>query len=303
MFLRRVLIKPCKTDDVKIINIGNIVCGGTGKTPFNISLSKFLVKKKFKIAISVRGYKSKLEYSNQIICTENGINSFAEFSGDEPLLLAKTLKNIPIIVGRDRVKSINILKKKFSNLDYIILEDSFQNLRVFHDFDFILFNKTIGIGNGFVMPSGYLREKISALKYANCIITNGSNSFLENLAKTYQKQIVIGEYIFKNFYDAHNKTIDCSLLRKTRNILISGIALPREFEKTIKNLLIPFEKHYAFADHMKFSKKKLPSFSKIDFIIVTQKDFMKLQFLNIKAKLAICEMEYKIDFTSIKGFI
>jgi len=128
--IRRKIIFPKFKARCKIVSIGNIVSGGSGKTPATIYLAKYFVTKGEKVAVSHRGYKGKFEKSNRIISDRKQIFDCAKDAGDEPFLLAEKLKNIPVVVGKNRQKSIELLLAKFPDLDYIILDDSFQNLKI-----------------------------------------------------------------------------------------------------------------------------------------------------------------------------
>ena len=87
---------------IKVISIGNIVSGGSGKTPFTIFLTRYLQEKGFRVAVSHRGYKGKFEKKNILISDRNNIFDSARDAGDEAYLLASKLKGIPVIVGRDQ---------------------------------------------------------------------------------------------------------------------------------------------------------------------------------------------------------
>ncbi|MBC8384473.1 MAG: tetraacyldisaccharide 4'-kinase, partial [Candidatus Cloacimonetes bacterium] len=97
---------------IKIISVGNIVSGGSGKTPFTIFLAKHLSEKGYNIAVSHRGYKGKFENRNKLISDENVVLDFAKEAGDEAFLLAQKLEHIPVIVGKNRQLSIKILEKE-----------------------------------------------------------------------------------------------------------------------------------------------------------------------------------------------
>ena len=147
--------------------------GGTGKTPFTIFLAKYLQQKGFKIAVSHRGYKGDFENTNILISDAHKVFEEAKNAGDESYLLALKLNGIPVIVGSNRQISIRILEKRYPELDYIILDDSFQKHSIKKDFEFVIFKSTIGIGNGFVLPAGFLRESLKALKFADYFVING----------------------------------------------------------------------------------------------------------------------------------
>ena len=295
--LRRLLVKQEYRSKCKIISVGNIVSGGSGKTPFTIFLINHLKDKGFKVAVSHRGYKGKFEQENKLISNYKEIFDFAQDAGDEAYLLATKLKSIPVIVGKNRRLSIKILEQNFPNLDYIILDDSFQHLKVFHDLDFVIFNQIGGIGNGFVLPAGILREPLFALKFADYIVFNGEGNIPDKLKK-YKKPILRCEYIVKRFYDKDGNNIKIS----GRMSLLSAIGLPRSFENTVEKAGFSFEKHYSFPDHYDYKDKAILQKieielreEKIDHLLITEKDFTKLQFIEHDLPLAIVEVEFVLE--------
>jgi tetraacyldisaccharide 4'-kinase len=147
-----------------VISIGNIVSGGSGKTPFTLFLAGILQKQGFKLAVSHRGYKGAFERENRLISNRTQVLTDAPFAGDEAYLLAEKLSGIPVVVGKNRSVSLQILQQNYPDLDIVLLDDSFQHLQVAHDLEIVLFQASVGLGNGFLLPAGFLREPVSALK-------------------------------------------------------------------------------------------------------------------------------------------
>ena len=100
---------------IKIISIGNIVSGGSGKTPFTIFLAKYLTEKGKKVAISHRGYKGDYEHSVTLISDFQDVFPYAKHSGDESFLIALKSPKIPVISGSNRKLAIKILEKTYHN--------------------------------------------------------------------------------------------------------------------------------------------------------------------------------------------
>ena len=287
----------------KIICVGNIVSGGSGKTPFVIFLAKYLTDKGKKVAISHRGYKGEFENSIKIISDENGLYPKASKAGDEAFLIANSIKGIPVIVGRNRSLAVKTLEKRFTDLDYIILDDSFQHLKVKHNIDFILFNENTGIGNGFVLPAGLLREPLSAIQFADVIVWNGSNIPKEILS--FGKKVLTATYKIVFLYNKNEKEIPLSKIINAKNILVSGIGTPVSFENLIKKNGIPFAEHLKFEDHHKYTAQsitKMKEFAQLNSaknIIITEKDWSKIKFIKNDLNLIIVKAKFEISDVSV----
>jgi len=276
-----------------VISVGNLTVGGNGKTPFTILLASALKEEGLKVAVSHRGYKGAYENMTKLISDEDHLFEDARNAGDEPLLIAQNLKGIPVIVGKNRKKAIEFLEENVRP-DVVILDDSFQHLKVRHDYDFLLFNGENPIGNGFLTPAGMLREPKSAMKYADCFVLNDISGevSIPKIFKKYSTPLFTTSYHIAHFihYSDLGKSESSPFVRK-KIYLLSGIGNPSSFERSITELGLSFVHHYQFADHHKFSENDIASILRraknqnIDAIITTEKDFVKLQKLDIAKEL------------------
>ena len=157
---------PCR-----VVSIGNLSLGGTGKTPFCLYLAKLIHDAGYRVAIISRGYRSTAERAGAVIEPDRPGALCAQRLGDEPVLMARRLapRSIPILVGGDRVASGRRALARFQP-DVILLDDGFQHRRLARDLDIVLLDGTKPIGNGYLLPRGPLREPTSALSRAHILI-------------------------------------------------------------------------------------------------------------------------------------
>lgn len=283
---------------IPVISIGNIVCGGSGKTPLSIAIAKLLQERGLKVGISHRGYKGRYEKHATLISDENGIFPIAKQAGDEAFLLAKNLPGSPVVVGRKRKEAIELLIHKHPNLDLLILDDSFQHLQVYHALDIIAFDATIGFGNGFVLPAGYLREPLSAISQEHIVIINHKTdsvpvSALKNSIRKHTNLIFETRILIDSFYSYDGSKISVDIISSQRVISVSGIAFPHSFDNTLAQLGIVLQASFHYADHydyhdpVEISKiNQFVSDQQIDYILCTEKDFEKLgSHSNLRSRL------------------
>ncbi|HEX9917166.1 MAG TPA: tetraacyldisaccharide 4'-kinase, partial [candidate division Zixibacteria bacterium] len=137
--------------NAKVISVGNITWGGTGKTSFVSFLAKNLVENNYKVAILIRGYKRK---EKKMITIVPGIKDLDwQKVGDEAYLLASQLDSAPIIVNKNRVESGKEAIDKYSS-DFLVLDDGFQHQKLMRDLDIVMIDASDPFGNGKLIPAG-----------------------------------------------------------------------------------------------------------------------------------------------------
>jgi tetraacyldisaccharide 4'-kinase len=165
-----------------VVSVGNVSCGGTGKTPVVEVFAKSLRQKGRKVAILRRGYRSKkipfwkkmsqkfssekMEIPPKIVSDGKDLLLNSQYAGDEPYMLATNLKDVAVIVDKDRVKSGLYAIDKFET-DTLILDDGFQYLDLKSHINIVLVDSTDPFGNHHVLPRGILREPIKNLSKLN----------------------------------------------------------------------------------------------------------------------------------------
>lgn len=294
----------------KIISIGNIISGGSGKTPLTIELANLLINSGLKVGISHRGYKSAFENNPHIINPDFSLLYDVQETGDEAYLIASSLQNVPVVVGKKRESAVKLLLDQYPYLDVIILDDALQHHYIYRDLNIISFDDTLGIGNGFVIPAGYLREPLSNIPQNSLIVINRKNKAqTESLWLQKLNRLKIPIYHSSNtpkcFLDITGNVYPLDYVKEKRIVLVSGIANPASFAESINSVELSYVKHYAFNDHCDF---KQPSLTENilelnpDYIICTQKDIMKLaKYDSLQNRLLALKLEY--SFAQEKEFL
>ncbi len=241
-----------KNDEIKTICIGNIYVGGTGKTPACIKVYNLLKKLDFNLVIG------KKNYSNQ---------------QDEQIILKNKSK---LIVAKNRNSIIQHALNNKHNL--IIFDDGLQDKKINYNLKFVCFDTEHWIGNGQLIPSGPLREKLKSLKKYDAIFLNNNNDKNLDTILDSIKKISPSIKIFVTTYEPTNLE---SLDLTSKYLIFSGIGNPDNFKNTLlkKNFIISdeliFPDHYNYKDSdiNDILKKAKNSNAKI---ITTEKDFVKI---------------------------
>jgi tetraacyldisaccharide 4'-kinase len=241
--LKRATSKPYRAT-VPVICIGNLTVGGTGKTPTVIALAQRLITQGYNPSIVSRGYggsqKGPLKVNEQI-------HKFNDV-GDEPLLLSSIA---PTWVAKNRRLGIIAAVKQGANI--ILLDDGFQNKKIYKDISIVTVDAYRGFGNGLLLPAGPLREPIySGLSTANFLISIGDDeshkNFINKLSLERTPTIISGRLApIKTGMDWKNLSV----------FAFAGIGNPEKFFLTLRNLGAKVVNTIALSDHQIFDKKLL----------------------------------------------
>mgnify|MGYP001606985809 FL=1 len=285
----------------KVISVGNITLGGTGKTPFVKMLARRLTQDGHKVVILIRGYKRKN-------LNPEPLNLNPEMMGDEGYLLFKDL-SLPVVVGRDRIKTANEAIEKY-HPDIIILDDGFQHWRLKRDLDVVLINALNPFGNGRVIPRGILRETLSALRRADIFVLTKTD-LAEDFKKTENelKEIGPSSLIVESrhqpirLYDVNGKNFELSYIKDKEVCIFSAIGDPGSFSKMILDLGAKVKFEFEFRDHFDYRQGELEKIinackgSEVKLLITTEKDAVKLAAFNIGNTITILVLEVELILT------
>ena len=292
---------------VPVISIGNLTVGGTGKTPVVLSLARMLRKAGYRPAVISRGYGGKAKGRSNTVSTGKEILLSAAEAGDEPAMLAKNLRGIPVITGKSRVYPCRQAIESH-NANVLILDDGFQHLAIRRNVDIVLFNATTLAGNSRVFPGGMLREPVNALNRCDAFMLTGINeanreraSQFGNLLKEKfaKKPVFFSEIIADNIWSAKEERSisDLSSLKKT--FAFCAIANPIRFHDSIKASNIDLVQFRSFLDHRKYSQGLLDRLCKeatlagAKSLLTTEKDFVKIEQFKRTLPLFILKIRQK----------
>ncbi|HLK86622.1 MAG TPA: tetraacyldisaccharide 4'-kinase [Candidatus Binataceae bacterium] len=153
-----------------IVSVGNLTVGGNAKTPFTLFLAARLRMRGMRIGIVSRGWGGTSRAERALLVSDGErLLADAEAAGDEAVMMAKSFAG-PVAVGRRRIDAIELLEQRLGPLDAVVLDDAFQHLRLARDVDLLLTNSERGLGNGWLLPAGPMREPLHAASRADAVI-------------------------------------------------------------------------------------------------------------------------------------
>jgi tetraacyldisaccharide 4'-kinase len=298
---------PCK-----VISVGNITVGGTGKTPTVIYLAQLFNQQGIKTAVLSRGYKGKSSEKAAVVSDGKHILLNTVDAGDEPVLLSQALPGVPVLVGKDRVVSGRYAVDHFSP-DVVLLDDGFQHMRLKRDVDILLLDFLHGFGNGCLLPRGILREPLSHIRRAHLFLltkkTERADTFgLEKKIAAVHPgaRMFFAEYRIKCIATLkEEKIIEPGHLKGKKVLALSAIANPRYFSYLLRESDISVTEEWKFPDHHYYTANDVENLEKylnrIDFIITTEKDSVKMDAELFK-KLPILVAKIMIAIDDEQGF-
>ena len=234
--------------DVPVVCVGNISCGGTGKTPTVIALVRMLQATGHRPAILTRGYKGS-----------------DELPADEVLIFARALPDVPVIVGADRVASAKRATRDH-NIDVLVMDDGFGHRRLARDLDIVLLSEPSE--NVCLLPRGLYREPVSSLSRAGIIL----HTYDSHCALRRPTQLV-----------SPSGTMQLSELQNRKVFAFCGLGNPVSFENTLSEAGAELAARKWFPDHYRYRRSDLDELAQLaddvecSLAVTTMKDFVKIQ--------------------------
>ena len=257
--------KTHKFYNIKIIKVGNVVIGGSGKTPTVIAIVKKIISSGTKVHIISKGYKGSIKKSTLV---DTNIHTYKEV-GDEAIILSKVA---PTWVGQNRIKSIKNAQNNGAKI--VILDDGIQDSSIKGDLNILVFNGSQGIGNGKIIPAGPMREKLneSIRKCHISIIIDEDKNNLKDILEKYLK-VINGKISIESEYIDNFKNKDV--------VAFCGLGYPKKFFNTLEQIGCNLKYTKVFPDHHQYKIREIKnliekSMSSNSLLITTEKDHVKL---------------------------
>lgn len=276
-----------------VISVGNIVFGGSGKTPLVMNLLSFLVQHGLKPALISRGYKGKRERTGGILSDGKSIKGNWQDSGDEAYLVASKIPRSGVFVGKDRLASCQIARD--AGFEIAVLDDGFQHLRLQRDLDIVLYDPTEKIA---------LREPVSSLKRARIILTEkkAAAGAKARLKKRFPQPDFF-EYEVQNmgFFRLGSKEQESrDRLKHKRILAFCGIARPQRFFSHLQKEGICPARLLKFPDHHPYPassvKRIMKEFrrSNAEALVTTEKDAVKVRDAKELSRLPVYYLKIEL---------
>lgn len=311
-----------------VVSIGNLTCGGTGKTPIVEIFARTLSQKGRRVAVLSRGYRSKdkrgffeklgkrlfsqkMEVPPRVVSDGKNLLHDSITAGDEPYMLASNLKDVAVLVDKDRVKSGLYAIDEFGT-DVLILDDGFQYLRLKAHINIVLVDSTSPFDNHHVLPRGLMREPIEHILRADYVFLTKSDGsprlrHLKEFIRKHNHRAEIIEcchkpkYLEEVFDRGHRHPLETLQGKKIASI--SAIANPASFEGFLEDLGgdLVLKRHYA--DHHRYRQQEMIDFindakaAGAELIVTTEKDAVRMPRLD-RRDIDIQFLRVEIDILS-----
>ncbi|RUO81501.1 tetraacyldisaccharide 4'-kinase [Idiomarina tyrosinivorans] len=246
---------------VPVIVVGNITLGGTGKTPMVEALCAELKRQDFTPGIISRGYGAKAQTPFSVAQDDS-----SEQAGDEPLLLRRRT-GCPVVIDKKRSNAVEHLLHHHPEVDVIVSDDGLQHYHLARDVEIIVLDADRGVGNGWLLPCGPLREGAWRLHDAPWVIAN-------NAQHPFARYVMELEALpWRRVIDDQESPPESPL----NVVAVAGIGHPQRFFRLLEQQGHEISERLVFRDHYPYKAGDFARFNSDDIIVMTEKDAGKCQ--------------------------
>ncbi|MBI3041848.1 MAG: tetraacyldisaccharide 4'-kinase [Betaproteobacteria bacterium] len=274
---RRAALSPVRLP-VPVVVAGNITVGGTGKTPLTLWLAQFLAARGFTPGIVSRGYGGRSRAPRRVLP-----ESDPAACGDEAVLLARR-SGCEVWIGADRVAAARALLAAQPACDVVLSDDGLQHYRLARDLEICLVDAARGLGNGWLLPAGPLREPPSRLAEVDAVLVNGGPAAAIATGRAPRFAMRLEGREFRNVLNPEHRA-GPEHFHGRRVHAVAGIGHPRRFFRHLQELGLDFTAH-PFPDHHPFTASDV-AFAPSEAVLMTEKDA-------VKCRLFATEMHWEL---------
>jgi tetraacyldisaccharide 4'-kinase len=284
--------------DATVISVGNLTLGGAGKTPMVGYIANYLKSEGYSVAVLTRGYGRESSGMRVLNDPADGRNltaagSYREY-GDEPVMLARSLPDVPIIINSQRFESGKFAEQSLGS-EVLVLDDGYQHLGLGRDLNILLIDATDPFGGFEMPPFGRLREPLYGLRRADAVIvTRADRPFDQGQTLSIVKHFCVDKIPVMYFYSSiinlrhleSGEIYSCAKFVGWNVAIACGIGNPEAFTEDILQAGINIVSESFFADHHAFTQTDLERIYKgareagADAIVTTEKDAVRLDGLS-----------------------
>lgn len=303
----------------KVISLGNITVGGTGKTPTAQRLAAIIRDMGYRVVILNRGYRAGWRGKVGVVSDGRKIYMSVSEAGDEAYLLAKSLPGVPVIIGRDRTETGEYAVERFK-ADVIILDDAYQHWQLERDLDIVLIDALNVFGNNHILPRGTLREPLENLNRAQVFLltkvdqsSDDARGHIRETAAQYNPNALIVESVHKpkcfveiaDWYgDFRSNPVDLATIDGQIVMAFSGIGNPSSFEQTIMDIGAAEVCGIRYPDHHVYTMAEMQYIMEQAVekgavaLITTEKDAVKIpaEFIHTQRPLPVYVLGIEVRF-------
>lgn len=274
-----------------VVSLGNVTVGGTGKTPAAAMLARWALEQGYKPAILSRGYGGNRKEKILEVADGRVLRTSPAKAGDEPCLLARKLKGVPVILSRNRFDA-GVLAHEKHGADFFILDDGYQHVHLHRDLDMVLIDATRPFGNMHLLPWGPLREPLENLNRADAFVITRSDGGSALILMDFLKSRFPEKPVFRSYHMPEKilfprswKSFRPAFLLGKKVVAFAGIAKPTYFRDTLVKLGAEVLLFKEFPDHYAFSRADIEalilSARHADCLMTTEKDWVRIEDLGI----------------------
>jgi len=268
------------------VSVGNLTVGGSGKTPLAIFLAQKLSARGLAVGIVSRGYGGHIPDGRAALVSDGReLLLTPEQAGDEPVMMARQFDG-PVAVARRRIHGIELLERT-APVDVVVLDDAFQHIRLERDFDLLLVNTERGLGNGWLLPAGPMRERVSAARRADAVVLIGREGAPDTLTAAQRTRLGARATFHATLrarglvHPEFGRWRETPLALVGRRVLaVSGLAGANAFYEMLRQHDAELVGVLEYPDHHDYTATDWQNISNAardaDMVITTEKDLVKL---------------------------